>query len=227
MQSPSLAQSIQPDPMGAVINDVGGPQVGGYNPKMAPTIQDQFSSRPVDNPVSQSPAGNTNFGGVQTGGSGGAMQGGNGILQNAPGSFPAIGVTTTPQLQQNPYSFMSDDPSYGFRFQEGQRALESSAAARGGLLSGGTAKRLNRYGQDYASNEFMNRFNRLSTISGMGQTMTQGMGQLGQGYGGQMGNIIGGMGQSRASGYLGQGSAMGQSLQNLAFLNAYRRPGGP
>lgn len=146
--------------------------------------------------------------------------------QTAQSPPPPVNVTTTPQLQNNPYSFMSDDPSYGFRFQEGQRALERSAAARGGLLSGGTGRRLARYGQDYASTEYMNRFNRLSTIAGMGQTMTANMGQIGFGYGGNMGNIIGGIGASRASGYLGQGSALGGSLQNLAFLRALQGGGG-
>lgn len=144
----------------------------------------------------------------------------------APQTVPPVSVTTTPQLATDPYSFMSDDPSYGFRFQEGQRALERSAAARGGLLSGGTARRLARYGQDYASNEYMNRFNRLGVIAGMGQAMTSNMGQTGYGYAGNMGNIIGGIGASRASGYLGQGSAMGGSLQNLAFLRALQGGGG-
>ncbi|MFK5283483.1 hypothetical protein ACI3PL_28310, partial [Lacticaseibacillus paracasei] len=40
------------------------------------------------------------------------------------------------------------DPGYAFRMREGQRAIESSAAARGGLLSGGTGKALVNYGQE-------------------------------------------------------------------------------
>ena len=46
------------------------------------------------------------------------------------------------------------DPSYQFRLQEGQRALERGASARGGLLSGGFARGLERYAQDYASTEY-------------------------------------------------------------------------
>jgi hypothetical protein len=53
-----------------------------------------------------------------------------------------------------------NDPGYQFRLSEGQKALEHSAAARGGLLSGGTGKALERYGQDYASNEYGNVYNR-------------------------------------------------------------------
>jgi hypothetical protein len=57
-------------------------------------------------------------------------------------------------------SDLYNDPSYQFRLAEGQKALERSAASRGGLLSGGTAKALNQYTQDYASNEYNNKYNR-------------------------------------------------------------------
>jgi hypothetical protein len=52
------------------------------------------------------------------------------------------------------------DPGYGFRLSEGLKALERSAAARGGLLSGGTGKALTRFGQEMASQEFGNAYGR-------------------------------------------------------------------
>ena len=52
------------------------------------------------------------------------------------------------------------DPGYAFRMSEGMKALENSAAARGGLLSGATMKGIQRYGQDMASQEYMNAFKR-------------------------------------------------------------------
>src|ERR1022692_84566 len=36
-------------------------------------------------------------------------------------------------------------PGYQFQLQQGQQALQRSAAAKGGLLSGGTAKALDQY----------------------------------------------------------------------------------
>jgi hypothetical protein len=54
----------------------------------------------------------------------------------------------------------ANDPGYKFRLQQGQQALENSAAARGGLLSTGTGKQLQEYGQGYASNEYGNVYNR-------------------------------------------------------------------
>jgi len=58
---------------------------------------------------------------------------------------------------------LQTDPGYGFRLSEGLKALERSAAARGGLLSGGTGKALTRFGQDFASQEYQNAYNRALT----------------------------------------------------------------
>lgn len=122
-------------------------------------------------------------------------------------------------------SWMTTDPGYAFRQAEGQKAIERSAASRGALFSGATGRELTRYGQDYASNEFMNAFNRLGAISGSGQTATQNIGGAGQNYSGQAtgtlqysGNAqaqgIIGAGNARASGYLGAGNAWGNFMGN-------------
>ncbi len=42
----------------------------------------------------------------------------------------------------------------------GQQAMERAASAGGGAFSGGTLAALTRYGQDYASNEYQNVYNR-------------------------------------------------------------------
>jgi len=58
---------------------------------------------------------------------------------------------------------MSDfeaDPGYAFRLSEGIKALDASAASRGGLLSGNTLRGALKYGQDAASQEYTNAFNR-------------------------------------------------------------------
>ena len=55
------------------------------------------------------------------------------------------------------------DPGYAWRMSEGMKALEKSAAARGGLLSGATMKGIQQYGQGLASEEYQNAFNRYQT----------------------------------------------------------------
>jgi hypothetical protein len=119
------------------------------------------------------------------------------------------------------------DPGYAFRLSEGMKALERSAAARGGLLSGQTLKGINRYGQDMGSQEYQNAFNRyqvernarlnpLQSLMGAGQTATNQLsgaaGQLGQGLAQGYGNL----GQAQASGYVGAANAAMQGVQGIS-----------
>ncbi len=126
------------------------------------------------------------------------------------------------------------DPGYGFRMSEGMKALERSAAARGGLLSGAALKGIQRYGQDLGSQEYMNAFNRyqteraarlnpLQSLAGVGQTTANTLGAAGQNYANQanqlamtnaanQGNLALGMGNIRASQYGNYGSALNTAL---------------
>ncbi len=125
----------------------------------------------------------------------------------------------------------ASDPGYQFRMDEGQKAIERSRAARGGLYGGATGKALERYGQDYASNEYTNSFNRymaqrdqqyneLAGISGTGQTATQQVGQQGVQTGAEIGQNIVGAGNARASGYVGGANAISGGVgQYLGYNN--------
>lgn len=55
------------------------------------------------------------------------------------------------------------DPGYAFRLQQGQQAIERSAAARTGAVNGGTLKDLDSYSQGLASQEYGNAFDRFRT----------------------------------------------------------------
>ena len=130
------------------------------------------------------------------------------------------------------------DPGYAFRMSEGMKALERSAAARGGLLSGGMLRGAQRYGQDLASQEYMNAFNRyqaernarlnpLQSLAGVGQTATNQLGQAGQTMASNVGQALGAAAQARASGYIGGANALSQGLgtylnyqQGQNYLNA-------
>jgi hypothetical protein len=121
------------------------------------------------------------------------------------------------------------DPGYAFRMQEGQKALERSAAARGGLQSGGTLKALSRYGQDFASNEYQNaytrfnadrdrRFGRLSNLAGMGQTATGQNAAYGQNYANQASENITGAANAQAAGKIGSANAWGGALSSIGQM---------
>ena len=115
------------------------------------------------------------------------------------------------------------DPGYGFRFDQGQKALERSAAARGGLISGNTGGALQQFGQGMASQEYQNAFNRyqaerqarlgpLQSLAGVGQTSVNALGQAGQNYASGMGEALGAGAQARASGYMGGANAIGGGI---------------
>lgn len=53
-----------------------------------------------------------------------------------------------------------ETPGFRFRQEAGEQALQRSAASRGVLRSGGTLKDLLEYGQNFASNEYQQEFNR-------------------------------------------------------------------
>jgi len=106
------------------------------------------------------------------------------------------------------WSYESSSPSYGFRFDEGARALERSAAARGRLFSGATGRALTRYGQDFASQEFENDFRRLGSLAGDGQQATGTIVNVAGQYGDNVSANQLRAGDARASGYINQGNAM-------------------
>lgn len=121
------------------------------------------------------------------------------------------------------------DPGYQFRLSEGMKALESSASARGNLLSGGTLKGIQRYGQDMASQEYQNAFNRyqaeragtlnpLQSLAGVGQSTANTLGTMGMNYANQAGEAYQGGANARASGYVGQANAIGGTIGNLSNM---------
>jgi len=135
------------------------------------------------------------------------------------------------------------DPGYGFRMSEGMKALERSAAARGGLLSGGMLKGIQRFGQDLASQEYSNAFNRyqteraarlqpLQSLAGVGQTTAQQIGQAGMQTAQNIGETLTSGAAARASGYVGGANALTQGLgtylnysQGQNILNALNNRG--
>jgi hypothetical protein len=147
---------------------------------------------------------------------------------------------------------MSDfqqDPGYQFRLSEGLKALDRQAAARGGLISGAALKAAGRYGQDYASGEYGNAFNRyqinrsnqlnpLAALAGMGQTATGAMSNAAGVQGQNMMNSLTDIGNARAAGRMGSTNALMSSvgqgmnfyqndrLMNMYANNMYNRRGG-
>lgn len=130
-----------------------------------------------------------------------------------------------------------NDPGYKFRLSEGLNALQNSAAARGGLLSSGTAKNINDYAQNSASQEYgnvynralgqyqqnynifennqANKFNRYASLAGVGQQAANQLSGAGQNASNNVSNIL-----------LTSGQQIGNNINNAAAARASGYVGG-
>jgi hypothetical protein len=111
---------------------------------------------------------------------------------------------------------LQERPGYQFRFNEGQRMLDASAASRGMIQSGSAIKGALRYGQDYASNEYDKEISRLSAILSGGQYATQGQNASATQAGGTIANLAQDTGRARASAYQTQGQIGANTTTSLA-----------
>lgn len=166
-------------------------------------------------------------------------------------STPGQGLLTpwTQQFNAPTAAQAQATPGYQFALQQGQNSVQNSAAAQGGLLSTGTQKTLDQYSQGLADQTYQqtynnaltqyqqaynvfqgnqtNEFNRLASLSGVGQTAATQLGQqsnqasqIGAGIaantGAQVGNSLMAAGAATASGYAGVANALGGGFGNLS-----------
>lgn len=160
----------------------------------------------------------------------------NALTQLTQGTAP--GGTMVRPFAQSDYQA---DPGYAFRLKEGMKALESTAAARGGLLSGNAMRGAVGYGQEMGSQEYQNaynryqtdqgnQYNRLASMAGLGQVANVSLAGAGQNFantaganmmttGANAGNALMAAGNANASSYQGWGNALGTGLQQLGQIN--------
>jgi hypothetical protein len=156
------------------------------------------------------------------------------LAQLAAGTANGGVFNSTPTGQQ----VLAQDPGYQFRLDQGQEALLRAAAAGGGLGSGGTLKAAEGYGQDYASGEYQNaydryantrqsNYNNLLNLAGMGQQansqFANATGNYGQQFTGvtmgtaeQNAQALAGVGNAQAAGSIGGANAWSGALSGLA-----------
>lgn len=147
------------------------------------------------------------------------------------------------------------DPGYAFRLSEGIKALDRTAASRGGLLSGATLKGAQQYGQGLASQEYQNAFNRyqanraqqaqeygnafnrfqtertntlapLQSLAGVGQSATQQAQQAAQNYATGATNTYGTLGAGQTSALGAFGAAQASNMIGAGNARASGYVGG-
>jgi hypothetical protein len=124
-------------------------------------------------------------------------------------------------------------PGYQFQLQQGEEALQNSAAAKGALYSGNTQEALANYAEKAGQSDYNNvynqafqqyqqsygqhndQLNRLAALAGVGQSTAAALGQQGQAAASNVGNIS-----------LTSGAQQGQDMQNAAAAQASGYIGG-
>jgi hypothetical protein len=153
--------------------------------------------------------------------------------QNQLLNYLGIGADTGSQgygqyanAQFTPEAFAANqDPGYGFRMKEGLKAVDAQAAARGGLISGAALKASQRFGQDMASQEYQNAFNRYQTSRQATLAPYQQLQGTGMQAAGGLSNAAGNYGTNAMGAYGGYGAAAGNAYGALG-TGLYNATGG-
>lgn len=125
-------------------------------------------------------------------------------------------------------SFMSN-PGYQFQLQQGQNAINSSAAATGGTLNGGTLKALDQYTTGLANTTYGDAYNRylqssqqqynqLMGVAQTGESAAAQTGSLGAAAANASGNYLTQAGNATAAGDVGVANGINTSLGGAGLL---------
>jgi hypothetical protein len=142
---------------------------GRENPEPAPNPDPTVDPYTIPDVVPTTPE----PGSGDTGGGGGGGGGGNGGGSYTPYETPDYGGPLSPNYNFEPIPLFHApvfqqptaeealaEPGYQFRLNQGEQALQQSAAGRGTLRTGMTLKDILEYGQNFASQEYSNVFDR-------------------------------------------------------------------
>lgn len=122
------------------------------------------------------------------------------------------------RLNAGDYSGFQNSPDYLFALQQGQQGVERSAAARGGLYSGGNLADLTNYAQGMASQQLGQYRNSLMSLANMGASSGSALAGVGQNYAGAVGNNLANGANATGSAALTQGNNLSQLTAGLGGL---------
>lgn len=164
-------------------------------------------------------------------------------IDSVPGQFDYTPIDRPdPNLDLSASAFEAS-PGYQFRLDEGNKALERAASARGLRLSGGALKDAMRFGQGMASDEYgafvgrqTDQFNRsygvatdrenaLRSLAGLGQQGAQAQIASNTNYANAASQNALNLGAAQAQGAIGIGNAFTGGVNNLAGLYGQAQSG--
>ncbi len=139
------------------------------------------------------------------------------------GQMYGIGPDGKPTNAGNDFSQFTNSPDFKFAQQQGELGLQRYENAAGLAMSGGALKDVAQFNQGLASQQFGNYFNRLMSLSQLGQNAAAAGVSGANAAAGTMGQI----GQSQASGIIGGANAISSGINsgvsNSLLYNAINR----
>lgn len=106
-------------------------------------------------------------------------------------------------------------PGYQYQLEQGLRAVDAGAAAKGMLRSGATLKAEQTLGNNLAAQDFGAYYNRLAGLAGLGQSSAAGVGNAGN-------QTAAGQAQTGVSAASNQASIYGEGARGIGnALNSY------
>jgi hypothetical protein len=109
---------------------------------------------------------------------------------------------------------LQQTPGYQFAFQEGQRAIDSSNAAKGLLNSGAAVREMAQFGQGLASQTYEQHVSDLMNTAQLGQNTVGLTANLATNYGGNVASLYQGLGENLSNAEVAKGNALSQGLVN-------------
>jgi len=128
-----------------------------------------------------------------------------------------------PEAQAGAFDAFRTSPGYQWQLDQGLRAVDAGAAARGMLRSGATLKAEQAFGQGLADQEFTNYYNRLFALSGQGLTASDTVARAATGIGGNMSQVEQNAGNAQSSIYGNAAQGIGNAAQGIGNIYAQNR----
>ena len=146
----------------------------------------------------------------------------NQLLGTAPGGFGGLPNGYLTQTFNPTQAQLNNYPGYQFQLQQGDQAVQNSAAATTGAVSGPALKSLSQYNQGLAASNYSNYFNqfqtqqnnifnRLSGIATLGSNSAANLGTTGAQLGTGIAQAQAGAAGSIAGGVAGAGNNIGNN----------------
>lgn len=158
-----------------------------------------------------------------------------GFRNRFPGGFMTAPTAAPPDPTAGlPPDFFTQDAAFGrfrtspgfeFRFNRGVDALDRSAARFGSLFSGNQAEAITELGQNLATAEYADYYNRLAALAGVGQASAAQTGAFGVQTAASQGRAILAGGAAQTAGAIGVGNAIQGGISNALFLQFLNQQG--